>query len=252
VTDPISYDTIPGFKTTTVQGHEGKLFLGHIEDVPVVGFKGRRHYYEIGDEPNNVVALKEITFPVYVAKALGTSIYFATNASGGLNTSYKICDLMAIESHIDIFFPNPLLGSQVDFMEPMRFQPQNGQYNIKFRQLLKKAAINVNEQDCLKEGVYCVLTGPTFESRADCQALRKLGADAVGMSTVPEIITASNLKMETIGLSLVTNIIAEDGTNATSHEEVMAALENPTTMERVRKIIMEFFRLFKEIQDNNT
>lgn len=242
----IPYEKIPGFKKTTVEGHAGNVIMGYISGVPVIGFQGRRHYYEEGGQPNDVIALKNVTFPVYVARALGADLYFATNAAGGLNSNYRTGDLMTIESHIDLYFPNPLLGPQVNFMNAARFQPQNTEYKAKFRKMLKQAAKNVEEENHLHEGVYCALTGPTYESRADSQKLRKDGADAVGMSTVPEVIAATNLGMETMGFSLITNVIAEDGTNVTSHEEVSAALEHPTTRARVTKILQEFFRLLSQ------
>ncbi len=245
----IPYENIPGFKKTTVEGHAGNLVVGYIAGVPMIGFQGRRHFYEEGPQPNQVIALKNITFPVYVARALGAEHYFATNAAGGLNSEYQTGDLMSIESHIDVYFPNPLAGPQVAdadgnvFMDAFRFQPQNTEYAAKYRRLLKLASKNVGESEHLHEGVYCALPGPTYESRADSQKLRKDGADAVGMSTVPEVIVAANLGMDTYAFSLITNVIAEDGTNATSHDEVTAALKEPATKARITKIIREFFRL---------
>jgi purine-nucleoside phosphorylase len=241
----IPYGNIPGFKKTTVLGHEGNLVAGYIEEVPIIGFQGRNHYYETGGQPNQVSALKEITFPVYVARLLGATTYFATNAAGGLNLKYKPGDLMVINSHVDILFPNPLSGPQVNLNNPLRFQPQNGEYNPKLRALLHHAAVKTQETQHIWDGVYCAVTGPTYESRADSLMLRKLGADAVGMSTVPEVIVATNLGMETVGFSLITNVVAADGTNATSHEEVSAALQNPVTKKRLLNITQEFFRLFK-------
>ncbi|HUW21331.1 MAG TPA: purine-nucleoside phosphorylase [Candidatus Bathyarchaeia archaeon] len=238
----IPYANIPGFKRTTVAGHEGNLVIGYIAKVPMIGFQGRRHFYEEGGQPNQVIALKNLTFPVYVARALGAELYLATNAAGGLNPKYKPGELMIIKSHIDLFFPNPLVGPQVNFMDSMRFQPQNGEYDPELRALLRKAAASVGETETMHEGVYCAVTGPTYESMADSQLLRKLGADAVGMSTVPEIIVATNLGMKTLGLSLITNVIAKDGTNATSHEAVMEALNDPRTEERLLKITQEFFQ----------
>lgn len=240
----IPYEDIPGFFKPTVVGHAGNLIAGYLEGVPVIGYQGRHHYYEEGGQPNQVVALKNVAFPVYVARALGAELYIATNAAGGLNPSHKPGDLMTITSHIDIYFPNVLLGPQVDFMHADRFQPQHGQYNQNLRQLFHQAAHNVGEVHHVHDGVYVALTGPTFESKADTQMLRKNGADAVGMSTVPEIITASNIGMETLGVSLVSNVIAADGTNATSHEEVTAALEDPATRKRATDIFREFFRLY--------
>lgn len=239
----VPYANIPGFKRTTVEGHAGNLVAGYIAGVPMIGLQGRRHYYEEGGQPNQVIALKDVTFPVYVARALGADLYFPTNAAGGLNPKYKPGDIMVIESHIDVHFPNPLFGPQVDFMKPMRLQPQNTEYNPELRALLLQAAANTGETEHVHEGVYCALTGPTYESRADSQLLRGEGADAVGMSTVPEVIVAANLGMDTIGFSLLTNVIAEDGTNATSHVEVMAALKNPDTKKRIANITKEFFRL---------
>jgi len=240
----IPYGDIPGFFKPTVVGHAGNLIAGYIEGVPIIGYQGRRHYYENGGQPNAVMALKEVVFPVYVARALGAELYVATNAAGGLNSAQKPGDLMVISSHLDIHFPNVLLGPQVPFMNAERFQPQHGQYKEPLRKLLHEAARNVGEAEHIHDGVYAALTGPTFESVADSQALRKEGADAVGMSTVPEIITASNIGMETLGVSLVSNVIAPDGTNATSHEEVTAALQDPATRKRATEVLREFFRLY--------
>lgn len=240
----IPYEDIPGFFKPTVAGHAGNLIAGYIEGVPVIGYQGRHHYYEEGGQPNQVVSLKNVAFPVYVARALGAELYIATNAAGGLEPSYAPGDLMVITSHIDIYFPNVLLGPQVNFMDAPRFQPQHTQYAKELRELLHRAADTVGEGRRVHDGVYVALTGPTFESNADTQMLRKNGADAVGMSTVPEIITASNIGMETLGVSLISNVIAKDGTNATSHEEVTAALENPATRARATQVFREFFRLY--------
>ena len=240
----IPYGEIPGFFKTTVPGHEGNVIAGTIEGVPVIGYQGRHHYYEEGGQPNQVTALKNVVFPVYVGRALGAELYVATNAAGGLNAGYRPGDLMIISSHLDIHFPNVLLGPQVKFADAPRFQPQHGQYAQGLRTLMKTAAQNVGEAAHMHEGVYAALTGPTYESAADSRMLRISGADAVGMSTVPEIITASNIGMETFGLSLISNVIASDGTNATSHEEVTSALSDPKTMRRVTSVIREFFRLY--------
>lgn len=246
VSKPVPFNDIPGFLKTTVEGHTGNVIFGYLEKIPVMILQGRKHYYELGDEPNQVITLKTITFPVYVAKALGCSLYIGSNAAGGLNPTYKTGDLMLIKSHVDLFFPNPLIGPQVNFADAPRFQPQNNQYNPKLRQIFIKAASAVGQRQHLHEGVYCALTGPTYESQADSQMLRKLGADCVGMSTVPEIIVASNLGMETLGLSLITNVIAEDGTNATSHKEVMSALSNNKTKERILTVVQKFFYLLQQ------
>ncbi len=240
----IPYEDIPGFHKPTVVGHAGNLIAGYLEGVPVIGYQGRRHYYESGGQPNQVIALKDVVFPVYVARALGADTYIATNAAGGLELKFRPGDLMVITSHLDIHFPNVLLGPQVPFMDAERFQPQHGQYNAELRAILLHAATHAGEADRVHEGVYAALTGPTFESVADSQALRRSGVSAVGMSTVPEIITASNIGMETLGVSLISNVIAPDGTNATSHEEVTAALQDPATKNRVANLFREFFRIY--------
>lgn len=244
VCPPIPYEKIPGFKKTTVVGHAGNLIAGYIQNqnkkVAVLGFQGRTHYYEEGD-------IKSVVFPVYVSRALGCKLYFATNACGGLETGHKPGDLMIIKSHIDLFMPNPLLGPMIDFPGSTRFPPQSGQYSPKLRNLLKKAAKKIGEEKHIHEGVYCALTGPTYETSADCQFLRQIGVSAVGMSTIPEIIVASSLGMETLGLSLICNVIAPDGTNATSHEEVMSAINDPKTKKRIFKVLREFFKLFSSL-----
>lgn len=233
------YSDIPGFSKTTVVGHEGQLIFGYVKKIPIMILKGRSHYYEIGPNPDQTSSLKTVTFPIYIANRLGSKIYFATNAAGGLNTTYKIGDLMLIKSHISLFVPNPLLGPVVSGSP--RFVPQNMQYHKKYRNIFMKNAKALNEFKHVYEGVYCGLTGTTYESQAESIMLRKLGADAVGMSTVPEIIVATSLGMETIGLSLITNVIAKDGTNATSHEEVMKALNNQKIKIRLFKLMNEFF-----------
>ncbi|KKS95138.1 MAG: purine nucleoside phosphorylase 1, purine-nucleoside phosphorylase [Candidatus Gottesmanbacteria bacterium GW2011_GWA2_43_14] len=241
----IPYEEIPGFKKPTAEGHAGNLIAGYIERVPVIGLQGRRHFYEEGGQPNPVIAMKDITFPVYVARALNAILYFATNAAGGLNPEYKTGDLMVINSHLGLNFPNPLAGPQVPFADPDRFQPQDREYNPKLRDLLHKAAKNLGETDHVHEGVYCAVSGPSYETDAESRYLRIIGADAVGMSTVPEIIVATNLGMDTLGLSLITNVVAEDGTNATSHHEVMAALENPATKKRISGVTREFINQYR-------
>lgn len=237
----ISYSKIPGFTRTTIAGHEGKLIFGYISKIPVMILKGRIHYHEIGPQPDQISALKQVTFPVYVGYRLGAKIYFATNAAGGLNLKYKTGDVMIIKSHVSLFYPNPLLGPTV--FNSMRFVPQNNQYEKPLRKVLLESAKKINEIGHIHEGVYSGMTGTTYESSAESIMLRKLGVDAVGMSTVPEIIVATSLGMKTVGLSLITNVITKDGTNATSHEEVMRALENIKTKKRILNLFIYFFQL---------
>lgn len=229
----IRYKNIPHFPTLTVPGHEGTLIAGYLEGVPMIGFKGRKHYYEVAHEKN---PMDIVTFPVHVAASLECKLYIATNAAGGLNTDYDIGDLMVIKSHIGLFQPNPLLGTHHDFDGNALFQPQNTEYSPSLRKLFSSI------DSSIREGVYVALTGRTYETQAECLMLRSMGADAVGMSTVPEIIVATNRGMETMGVSMITNMIATDGTNATNHEEVMAILNSKKTEDKLFSIFQIFFQ----------
>jgi purine-nucleoside phosphorylase len=229
----ISYKDIPNFPVSTVVGHEGTLIAGYLENVPVIGLKGRKHYYEVAGEPR---PMDIVTFPVHVVAGLGCKLYIATNASGGLNPSYQVGDLMVIKSHIGLFQVNPLLGPHHDFGNNMFFQPQNTEYSPTLRKLFRAASLDIHE------GIYVGLTGKTYETQAECLMLRALGADAVGMSTVPEIIIATNRGMETFAVSMITNAIAKDGTNGTNHEEVTAVLNSKKTEEKLYTIFREFFQ----------
>ncbi len=233
----ISYKDIPHFPSLTVPGHEGTLIAGYLEGIPMIGLKGRKHYYEVAREPH---AMDIVTFPVHVAASLGCKLYIATNAAGGLNTRYTIGDLMVIKSHIGLFQPNPLLGVYHNFGDTAFFQPQHTEYSPKLRSLFRSIAPSIHE------GVYVALTGRTYETQAECLMLRSMGADAVGMSTVPEIIAATNRGMETVGVSMITNMIAKDGTNATNHEEVMSILSGKQTEEMLYNTFRGFFRSLEE------
>ena len=229
----IPYTHIPLFPTPTVPGHEGKLIAGMLSGVPILGFKGRKHYYEVAHlfRPMN-----HVVFPVHVAANLGCKLYIATNAAGGLNPEFHIGDVMMLRSHISFFLPNPLLGPHHDFNGNEYFQPLADIYPEKLRKLFR------GEDKTIHEGVYAAVTGRTFETQAECLMLRTLGVDAVGMSTVPEIIVARNRGMATFATSIITNIIAADGTNATNHEEVTAILKSKQTESK----LFDMFRVFFE------
>ncbi|MBI4148012.1 purine-nucleoside phosphorylase [Candidatus Woesearchaeota archaeon] len=272
ITNPVKipYADIPGFPTTTVPGHEGILWAGHLEGVPVIGLQGRKHYYEVADLPCNAGML-HVTFPVHVLAELGVTHYFATNAAGGLNQRYEVGGIMVINSHIGLYFPNALLGRQHDFRQVdgkpcPRFQPMNDCYDPELTELLfnefmsleieREAAVwratmprvfcPAGEQSYCKIylGVYAAVTGPTYETSGESLALMKLGADAVGMSTVPEVIVARNRGMKCVALSCITNKIAEDGTNATTHAEVQAILNSDEAKNRLTGVIGSFFRAY--------
>jgi len=232
----IPYKNIPHFPTLTVPGHEGVLVAGFLEDIPIIGLKGRKHYYEVADQKR---PMDIVTFPTQVAASLGCKLYIATNAAGGLNPSFKLGNLMVIKSHIGLFQPNPLLGTYRDFGGNALFQPQNTEYAPRLRKLFLAL------DPFIREGVYVGLTGTTYETQAECLMLRTLGADAVGMSTIPEIIVATNRGMETFGVSMITNLIAADGTNATNHKEVMEILNGKKTEEKLFRIFKTFFQKLK-------
>ncbi len=228
----ILYSEIPHFPQSTVPGHEGKMILGTLEGVPVVGLKGRKHFYEVAGEPS---PMDIVTFPVHVAATLGCKLYVATNAAGGLNPKYNVGDLMVISSHIGLFQPSPLLGMHHDFGGNDLFQPQSTEYDP----ALRKQFLSLDPS--IREGVYVAVTGRAYETQAECLFLRSMGADAVGMSTVPEILVATNRGMKTFAVSMITNKIAKDGTNATNHEEVMAVLNGKETEEKLYRIFRAFF-----------
>lgn len=225
----IPYKDISHFPTLTVPGHEGTLILGNFEGVPVMGLKGRKHFYEVQNQD-------VVTFPVQVAANLGCKLYVATNAAGGLNPTYNIGDLMVIKSHIGVFQPSPLLGTYHDFGGNDFFQPQATQYDANLRKLFRSLDRSIHE------GVYVAVTGRAYETQAECLMLKAMGADAVGMSTVPEVIVATNRGMKTFAVSMITNVIAKDGTNATNHEEVMAVLSSKKTEEKLYRIFRQFFK----------
>lgn len=200
----IKYGDIPGFKESHVPGHSGKLIFGHLgaNATPVMCMVGRFHYYEGHSFYSN-------TFPIRVAKLLGVEYLVVTNAAGGVNEQYKPGDIMVINDHINLpglAGQHPLRGLNLDFFGP-RFLPLSDAYNFDLRFTLFECAKELGIKRDIHEGTYFYASGPTFESRAECRMLRVLGADAVGMSTVPEVIVARHCDMKVIGLSLITNSV---------------------------------------------
>jgi purine-nucleoside phosphorylase len=191
-----------------------------------------------------------VVFPVHVMAELGIKNYFVTNASGGLNTRYKVGEIMAIKSQINLL-PNPLLGREMNFktidgkhME--RFQPMNESYNDDLREMLKKAGKIADKKVKIREGTYCAVTGPTYETEAESISYRKMKIDAVGMSTTPEVIVARNRGMKVVGFSCITDTIEKDGTNKVTHDEVKAILESEKVKNRLLSTIREFFKLYRK------
>lgn len=245
----VPYENIPNFPKTTVPGHEGKLIYGTLEGVPVLGLKGRKHFYEVADEPFNTGML-QVVFPVHVLAELGVKNYFATNAAGGLNEEYQVGDIMVLNTHTNLM-PNPLLGRHLKFNrldggETWRFQPMNDAYDPELTSLLCKSANDI----CIdtRIGNYLAVTGPTYETKGECLAFRDgIGADAVGMSTAPEVIVARNRGMKCVAFSCITNKIAKDGTNATDHKEVKAILELGETRQKLTSTVRKFFEAYRNL-----
>ncbi len=206
----IPYKDIPGFPVSTVAGHRGSFLFGYVKGVPVVCMNGRVHMYE-GYKPEMVI------LPARVMHALGAEILFLTNAAGGIRSDYNAGDLVCITDHISTFAPNPLIGPNDDD-EGVRFPDMSCVYDVELRKVLEKTA--AEDQINLKDGVYAITTGPSFETPAEIRMFKSFGADLVGMSTVPEAIVARHMGMRVCGVSLVTNLAAGISETPLSHEEV--------------------------------
>ncbi len=207
----LDYGGIPGFPETTVKGHAGKLVYGILGGKPVLVMKGRFHYYE-GYE------ISQVGFPIRVFSVLGIKNLLVTNAAGGVNNTFTPGELMLITDHISLFAPSPLRGENLEEFGT-RFPDMCGVYDSHLLDTAKKAA--VKENLVLREGVYAFVQGPMFETPAEIRALRLLGADATGMSTVPEVITARHSGMKILGISCITNMASGVSGQPPNHQEVM-------------------------------
>jgi len=208
----IPYAEIPNFPVSTVEGHKGQLIFGTLGGRKVIAMQGRFHYYEGYN-------MKEVTFPVRVMKAIGIKTLFVSNASGGLNPKFKVGDVMMINDHINMFGNNPLMGPNEKALGP-RFPDMSQPYNLHLRNLALKIAMQNGIE--LKEGVYVGVAGPTFETPAEYRMFRILGGDAIGMSTVPEVIVARHMDMAVFGISIITDSGVPGEIVEISHEEVQA------------------------------
>jgi len=214
----IPYSDIPHFPVATVEGHVGQLVVGQLEEQSAVVMQGRAHYYE-------GYSMAEITFPVRVMQVLGIETLIVTNAAGGLNPTFLPGDVMLITDHINLIGMaglNPLRGPNLDDFGP-RFPDMSEAYDAQLRALAKQVATDADVP--LREGVYICLAGPSFETPADVRFLRAIGADAVGMSTVPEVTVARHGGTAVLGLSGIGNVLPVEGAPAaeTTHEEVLEA-----------------------------
>ena len=225
----IPYSDIPNFPVSTVQSHSGNLVLGKLGNKEVVAMQGRFHYYEGYN-------LKEVTFPVRVMKKLGADIIIISNAAGGMNRFFKRGDLMLIIDHINLFGDNPLIGSNDEELGP-RFPDMSEAYSQNLIELAKKVALK--EKIRLQEGVYAGLTGPTLETPAEYRFLISIGADAVGMSTVPEVIAANHMGMKVLGISCITDLAIDGVIVKTSVEEILKAASDaePIMTKLIKKVI---------------
>ncbi len=212
----IPFGDLPYWPVSTVIGHVGRLVIGELEKQPVFVMQGRVHFYE-------GYSMAQVTLPVRVMQRLGIEIMIVTNAAGGVNPNFVPGDVMLIRDNLNLIGMsglNPLMGPNLDELGP-RFPDMSQAYDSQLSALAHKSAAKVNI--ALKEGVYCGLSGPSFESPADLRFLRLAGADAVGMSTVPEVIVARHGGMRVLGLSGISNKANLDGSTLTTHEEVIEA-----------------------------
>lgn len=231
----VPYGDIKGFPVSTVPGHAGRFLFGYIDNVPVVCMKGRVHYYE-GYPVNDVV------LPARLMHLLGAKILFLTNAAGGINTSFHAGDLMLIRDHIAIFAPNPLIGPNIDELGT-RFPDMSAVYDRALQEVIRNAA-RANGI-FLQEGVYTQLTGPSFESPADIRALRALGTDAVGMSTVVEAIAAKHAGMRVCGVSCICNLAAGMTDAPLTHEEVQEAADRAAP--NFKRLVTESVKMMADL-----
>lgn len=206
----IPYEEIPNFPVSTVEGHSGKLIFGELGGKNVVAMQGRFHYYE-------GYTMQQVTFPVRVMKFLGIQKLFVSNASGGVNPNFEVGDLMIINDHINFFPANPLIGKNLAELGP-RFPDMSEAYSKEIIAKAKKVA--ANNAIKIQEGVYLGLSGPTFETPAEYRMVYRLGADAVGMSTVPEVIVARHMNIPCFAISIITDLGVEGKIVEVTHEEV--------------------------------
>jgi purine-nucleoside phosphorylase len=230
VIDAIPYEEIPGLGKTGVVGHAGRLVRAEASGVETLIFQGRRHFYEgVGWTP--------IALPIFLLKSFGVKAVMVTNAAGGVRSDLVTGKLMIIDDHINFLGANPLVGAHDPFWGP-RFPDQSEVYDSHLRRLLAQAGAAAGEQ--LPHGVYLADSGPTYESPAEIRAFRTLGADAVGMSTVPEALLANASGLRVVGLSCITNSAAGISANPLSHEEVTEATKQ--AMQRMKQVVLNFWK----------
>ena len=225
----IPYDDIPGFVRSTAQGHAGQLVVGKIDSIPVLAMQGRLHYYE-------GYSLDEVTFPIRTFGLLGIKTVVLTNASGGINVTLTEGSLMVISDHVNLMGVNPLRGPNDERFGP-RFPDMSAVYSPELQELVVEEAKALGIE--VRRGIYGGLAGPSYETPAEIHLLRNLGADAVGMSTVPEAIVARHMGLEVLGIACITNMAAGIGDEPINHDDVITAGDRvrETFTELLRKVI---------------
>ncbi len=227
----IPYEDIPNFPVSTVEGHKGYLIFGKIQNIPVVAMQGRFHYYE-------GYSMEEVTFPVRIMKYLGIKTLVVSNASGGVNPTYQVGDVVIITDHINMFPEHPLRGKNDKRFGP-RFVNMGEPYNRKLIAKAKQIAQELNIE--VRQGVYYGLQGPTFETLAEYKMVKIVGADCVGMSTVPEVIVARHMDLDCFGISIISDIGSEEEMENISHEEVLKAVKiaEPKARKLIKELILQ-------------
>ncbi len=228
----LPYNEIPNFPVSTVEGHKGALVFGTIGDKKVVAMQGRFHYYE-------GYSMQEVTFPVRVMKYIGVTKLVVSNASGGVNPNYKVGTIAIITDHINMMPEHPLRGKNDSRFGP-RFVNMSEPYSPKMIAKIKEIGKIANIE--LQDGVYMGLQGPTFETLHEYKMVKALGADCVGMSTVPEVIVARHMELETFGISVITDIGSEEHLENITHEEVLKAAQEaePKVRQLIKALILQY------------
>lgn len=229
----IPYEDIPGFPRTTLKAHAGRLIAGTLEGVNVITMDGRFHYYE-------GYSLREVTLPVRVIRALGAEALIVSNAAGGMNPQHKKGDILVIEDHINLMGVNPLIGPNDDSLGP-RFPDMCRPYDRELIELASRIALDENLR--AHTGVYVGVTGPNLETRAEYRFLRLIGADVVGMSTVPEVVVAVHSGLRVLGLSVITDECLPDALRPANIEEIIAVANEaePKLTRLVKRVVREGF-----------
>lgn len=228
----LPYNEIPNFPVSTVQGHKGALVFGTIQGKKVVAMQGRFHFYEGYD-------MKQVTFPVRVMKYLGVEKLIVSNASGGVNPNFKVGSIVIIKDHVNFMPEHPLRGKNDERFGP-RFVNMSEPYSRKMMAKAKEIAASLQIE--IHEGVYLGLQGPTFETLAEYKMVKAIGCDCVGMSTVPEVIVARHMELETFGISVITDMGNEESIDTITHEEVLEAAKGaePKVRNLIKNLIIQY------------